>query len=184
MEYSDLPQGHPRIYAKSSSIEEYEAGVVGGDQNLGEYMNKDEFRQKWGHKEKSVTLSARMAIEQSGHRQFSWINLLIVLGISLSSLSFGYSAAVIGTITGQPTFLEYFNLVNSSNGADLLGACVCMYYVGGVFGSIYAGWASDRWGRRNSQIQAAIIVAISGALQAGSVHVAMFIVGRFLSGIA
>ncbi|KIW25612.1 uncharacterized protein PV07_08778 [Cladophialophora immunda] len=120
----------------------------------------------------------------SSHRQFGWYNLLVVLGISLSSLSFGYSAAVIGTITGQPTFLEYFKLTGTSNGDELLGACVCMYYVGGFFGSIYGAWASDYWGRKNSQIQAAIIVAVSGALQAGSVHVAMFIVGRFLCGIA
>lgn len=116
--------------------------------------------------------------------KFGAKTLLVVLGITLSSLSYGYGAAVIATIGGQPSFLNYFNLIDGPNAAARLGASVCAYYVGGVFGASYGAWASDRWGRRMSQIQANCICAVSGALQAGSVDIAMFIIGRILCGFA
>lgn len=125
-----------------------------------------------------------MGAHAEGPPGFGIRNLLVILGISLSSLAYGYGAAVIATISGQPSFLEYFNLVSGPDAAARLGASVCAYYIGGVFGSSYGAWAADRWGRRNSQIQANVILAIAGALQAGSVHIAMFIVGRILCGFA
>ena len=117
-------------------------------------------------------------------RHFNKYTLFVVLMISLSSLAYGYSGAVIGTISGQPSFLEYMNLLTASNSPQLLGAMNALYYVGGVFGTFYSSYAADRWGRRNASIQAQVVLAIAGAIQAGSVHIAMFIVGRFLAGLS
>jgi MFS family permease len=114
---------------------------------------------------------------------FSARNFLVILAISTSSLSFGYSAGAIGTTLGQPSFLAYMGLLTRSNATSLIGAMVCSYYVGGVFGAAYGGWAADKWGRRNSQIQANITIAIGGVLQTAAQDPAMFIIGRILVGI-
>ncbi|EXJ74653.1 uncharacterized protein A1O5_01346 [Cladophialophora psammophila CBS 110553] len=115
-------------------------------------------------------------------RHFNSYTLLVVFAISLTSLGYGYTGAVIGTISGQPSFFKYMGLDTAPNATQLLGAINAMYYVGGVLGTFYAGYAADRWGRRNASVQAQIILAISSALQAGSVHIAMFIVSRFICG--
>ena len=50
-----------------------------------------------------------------------------------------------------------------------------MYQAGGLFGSLFAGWMGDKLGRRKAMFVAAVIAVLGGALQAGSVHVAMFV---------
>lgn len=55
---------------------------------------------------------------------------------------------------------------------------------GGLLGSILQGAISNKYGRRVATGTAALTMVLSGALQAGSVHIAMFIVARFLCGIS
>lgn len=54
---------------------------------------------------------------------------------------------------------------------------------GGLLGAIIQAPISNRFGRRIATGSAAILTIVSGALQAGSVHIAMFIVARLLCGI-
>jgi MFS family permease len=122
--------------------------------------------------------------DSTDKRHINRYTLLVVLGISLSFLTYGYAGGVIGTIGGQPSFLKYMNLINGKHATQLFGASNGLFYAGGVFGTFYAGYAADRWGRKNASIQAQIGLIIALAIQTGSVHIAMFIVGRFIAGFA
>ncbi|OAG36795.1 hypothetical protein AYO21_08968 [Fonsecaea monophora] len=117
-------------------------------------------------------------------RHYNQYTLLVSIGLSLSFLAYGYTGAVIGTVGGQPSFLQYMNLITASNATQLFGATNGLYYAGGVFGTIYASYAADRWGRKNASVQAQVGLVIAQAIQTGSVHIAMFIVGRFIAGFA
>jgi MFS family permease len=54
---------------------------------------------------------------------------------------------------------------------------------GGLIGAVIQAPVSDRYGRRVATGSAACLTILSGALQAGSVHIAMFIVARFICGL-
>jgi MFS family permease len=54
---------------------------------------------------------------------------------------------------------------------------------GGLIGCIIVPWVSDKLGRiRAMQIACALIV-VSAAMQSASVHIGMFLVGRFICGV-
>lgn len=55
---------------------------------------------------------------------------------------------------------------------------------GGFIGAIFGGWACDYLGRKKTLVFALPIAIVGGAFQGGAVHIAMFLVGRFLSGFA
>lgn len=57
-----------------------------------------------------------------------------------------------------------------------------LFQTGGLFGCIIGISSADRLGRRMALFSNAVIVIIGGALQAGSVANAMFIVARFITG--
>jgi MFS family permease len=61
---------------------------------------------------------------------------------------------------------------------------VSRFLAGGLLGAVVQAPISNRFGRRIATGSGAILAVISGALQAGSVHVAMFIVARLLCGIS
>lgn len=46
------------------------------------------------------------------------------------------------------------------------------------------GPVSNSYGRRSATGLAAILMVIAGALQAGSIHIAMFLVARFICGVS
>jgi sugar porter (SP) family MFS transporter len=115
-------------------------------------------------------------------RHFGPRMIFCIIIIMMGSLSYSYSAGVISTTIGQPSFYEYMGLNNSPHATALLGACSSLYYAGGVFGSFFSNFVGDRWGRKISIYTGAIIVLVSAALCAGSVNIAMFIVFRFISG--
>lgn len=59
-----------------------------------------------------------------------------------------------------------------------------VFSAGGCFGALFVAWACDRLGRRASIFVATPIAIVGGAFQTGAVHIAMFLVGRLLSGFA
>ncbi|KIX91964.1 uncharacterized protein Z520_12353 [Fonsecaea multimorphosa CBS 102226] len=117
-----------------------------------------------------------------GKRHFSAYMVISVVIVLFGSLSYSFSAGVIGTTIGQPSFSKYMGLDNNPNASAILGATASLFYVGGVFGSIFSNVVSDRWGRKASIYTGCIMVLCSGALCAGSVNIAMFIVFRFVAG--
>jgi predicted MFS family arabinose efflux permease len=59
-----------------------------------------------------------------------------------------------------------------------------LFCAGGLFGAIFVGWSCDALGRKPTLWIASPLAIIGGALQAGAVHIAMFLVGRFIGGFA
>jgi MFS family permease len=74
------------------------------------------------------------------------------------------------------------DLVNNPRESSIIGAMNSLFYVGGFFGTVFNSWFADHVGRRKTIITACVIQIIAGALAAGSVDVAMFIVFRFFTG--
>lgn len=67
---------------------------------------------------------------------------------------------------------------------NMVGTTFGLFSTGAIFGAIFTGWFIDAYGRKYPLLLAAIINVIGGALQAGSVHIGMFIVARFITGFA
>lgn len=57
-----------------------------------------------------------------------------------------------------------------------------LFQAGGLFGVFTAGWTADKFGRCKAILVATIITIVGAALQTGSVHIAMFLVARFITG--
>lgn len=112
----------------------------------------------------------------------SVIRFFIVLFVALGSLTYGYCSSIIATTLGQPTFISYFDLDTRSNATQLIGAINGLYQAGGLFGSLSMIKFPDWIGRRKSLLLYSIITLIGGALQAGSVHIGMFLAMRLITG--
>ncbi|OAG38060.1 hypothetical protein AYO21_07782 [Fonsecaea monophora] len=113
-------------------------------------------------------------------------NTLVALTVATGSISYGYLISIVGSTLSKPDWYEYFGLVTSGPGLDhsnaLIAAMQCLFYVGSLICNLFYPYVSDRWGRRTPIAVGSIITIIGGALQTGSVHPAMFIVARFISG--
>jgi MFS family permease len=105
------------------------------------------------------------------------------LFVALGSLTYGYCSSIIATTLGQPSFRAYFELDTRSNATDLTGAINGLFQAGGLFGALSCIKSADWLGRRKALLIAAIITLIGGALQAGSVHIGMYIAMRFITGL-
>lgn len=108
-------------------------------------------------------------------------SIQVILFATLGSLTVGYCNGIIGTTLGEPSFLTYFGLDDNSTG--IVGAINGLYQTGGLFGCLSAAWTADRFGRRKALFFASCLTILGSALQAGSVHVAMFIVARFITAL-
>lgn len=101
----------------------------------------------------------------------------------MGSLTYGYSSSIISTTLGQPSFLAYFELDTRPNSTQLQGAINGLFQAGGLFGSLSCIGSADRLGRKKSILVACLVTIVGGALQAGSVHIAMYLVFRFVTGL-
>ncbi|KAI4869542.1 sugar transporter family protein [Hypoxylon rubiginosum] len=109
-------------------------------------------------------------------------NVLVILFATLGSVTVGYCNGIIGTTLGESGFVTYFNL-DDSDSTGLIGAINGLYQTGGLFGCLSAGWTADQFGRRKALFIASCFAILGSALQAGSVHVAMFILARFITAL-
>jgi MFS family permease len=129
-------------------------------------------------------------------------NFLIVFTVALGSFTYGYSSAIIGSVFGLPSFFSYFNLsLSGSNSARIIGgtflkgnhneisttkstlAANGLFAGGGMIGCILVGWPADKIGRVKTIQALCTIGVIAAIIQAASVHIAMFLVGRLLGGM-
>jgi MFS family permease len=74
-------------------------------------------------------------------------------------------------------------LDTAPNATQLTGAANGCYIAGALIGSIMSSQASDVLGRKKSVFFASLISVLGGALQAGSVNIAMFIAARLVAGL-
>ncbi|TKA76547.1 hypothetical protein B0A49_01803 [Cryomyces minteri] len=117
-----------------------------------------------------------------GKREFNFYNLFMVLAMSFGSMGYGYGASIIATTLAQPTFIKHFELDTRSDATSLISTMNGLYQVGGLLAVFSISWFADTWGRKAAISASAVITLLSGALLAGSVNIAMFIVFRFTSG--
>ncbi|KIW32538.1 uncharacterized protein PV07_04071 [Cladophialophora immunda] len=112
-------------------------------------------------------------------------NFLIVFFVALGSFTYGFNSAIMGLVIGLPAFFQYFNIsLDDTQGNQITGATNGLYSGGGILGCIFVPWLLDRLGRRRTIQIAAAVAIVSAALQGGSVHIAMFLIARFLNGFA
>ncbi|KAL2858501.1 putative sugar transporter [Aspergillus pseudoustus] len=115
----------------------------------------------------------------------STYNILIVFTAALGSFTYGFDSAIIGSVFGLPSFFSYFNLtLNEAGSASIIGAANGLFAGGGMIGAAINGWLADRLGRVRAIQIPCMLGVIAAAIMGGSVHVAMFLVGRCLAGIA
>ncbi|KEZ44923.1 putative MFS sugar transporter [Scedosporium apiospermum] len=116
-------------------------------------------------------------------------NRLVTVAVAFGSFTYGYCSAIIGSTIGQPGWYQYFNLPMQgeegygSKTAQAIATANGLYSAGGAVGSLFIMWAATALGRKVSiQIGAACAV-LGGALQGGAANLAMFQVGRVISGL-
>lgn len=132
----------------------------------------------------SVETSGSHPDTLKGARAHSAYLIFVIIFISLGSAAYGFTAAIIGTTLGQPSFFIYMGLDTATNATQLIGAVVALFFAGGIFGAFCASWISNQYGRKWAIAVAAGIMLLSSALMTASVNIAMFIVFRFFSGWA
>ncbi|KAI9824372.1 MAG: hypothetical protein M1819_000877 [Sarea resinae] len=107
-------------------------------------------------------------------------NILTIIIAGLGSFVFGYANNTIAGSLAQTSFIEKF--LSGGNADQVTDGIMGAFLGGGLLGSLGQAPISQKYGRRVATGTAAILITISGALQAGSVDVAMFIVSRFICG--
>jgi MFS family permease len=109
--------------------------------------------------------------------------LAIVLFVASGSTTYGYSSSIIATTLGQPTFLAYYGLDTSTDADSYIGAINGLFQAGGFVGTLISSSVADHYGRRVAILTSSIVCVIGGALQAGSIHIIMYIAMRFVTGV-
>ena len=110
-------------------------------------------------------------------------NFLVAFFVALGSFTYGYNSSVTASVIGLPSFFTYLKIdPETSHGTSLYGAINGTYSAGGALGCLSLPWLADTLGRRRCIQIVCLICIISAALQAGSFHVAMFLVGRLING--
>ena len=100
---------------------------------------------------------------------------------AIGAFLFGYDTAV---INGANTYLQaHFNLDPQKDSA-WIGLATAAAIYGCIPGSMFAGFFSDKFGRRRVLFFCALLYALSAVLSAIPQTLTQFIAARFLSGIA
>ena len=114
--------------------------------------------------------------------KFRPMNMLFTALGGLGSVCYGYNAMVISSTLAQPSFIHYMGLDQREDANDLIGLTGSLFQLGGFIGTFFISFFADRWGRRVGLAVPAAMLVVSAAILAGSVHIGMFIAGRFLAG--
>lgn len=114
-------------------------------------------------------------------------NFLIVFLVTFGSLTYGYNSAIIGAVLGLNSFFKYFGIdlygPNAAESSRITGATNGVFAAGGLLGCILMTWMGDAFGRKVAIQVTSVLCVIAGVIQAASVRIAMFLVGRFLMGV-
>lgn len=93
-----------------------------------------------------------------------------------------YVAGIIASTLGQPAWSAYMGL-DKSNTDTLLGTINALFAIGGFLGCLASVQINERWGRLAGIFAGCVLDIVGSAICAGSVNIAMFIVGRFVVGL-
>jgi len=122
-----------------------------------------------------IRVGGDASVPKAQHTFYIWA---IALVAAMGGLLFGYDWVVIG---GARQFYEaYFQLTS----AQLIGWANSCALVGCFLGSLLAGYAGDRFGRKKVLLVAAILFAVSSGLTGWAYSFTAFICWRIAGGIA
>jgi len=115
-------------------------------------------------------------------------NLWVVVFVAIGTISTAYGLAIIGSTVGQPNFYTYFNLATAgepgyAHTTNMIGALNGVNSAGAIGGCLLQAWTADEYGRKRTMQLGSVILVVGGALCSGAVHIAMFLVGRFIAGL-
>ncbi|KAJ2710919.1 hypothetical protein H4R19_003504 [Coemansia spiralis] len=109
--------------------------------------------------------------------------------VCIAPLQYGYHIAELNTPKGIITACD----ANAAHWASLprclpmndtmYSVATSMFAVGGLFGSLAAGWMAERWGRRGALAYNNLPFVVGPLLMALAASPAMLIVGRFVAGL-
>ncbi|KAL2871218.1 general substrate transporter [Aspergillus lucknowensis] len=111
-------------------------------------------------------------------RNLTTLYLLMVPGCLVPAVTLGFDGAMMNGLQAISTWNQYFQ---HPSGA-LLGVLTAILSLGAICATPFISMVGDRWGRRMGIILGSTIMAIGGIVQGASVHIAMFLVSRFLIG--
>src|SRR6185312_13402730 len=111
----------------------------------------------------------------SFNARYAWS---ISLAAALGGLLFGYDWVVIGG--AKPFYETYFRLTTAGS----IGWANSCALLGCLIGSLMAGWAADRFGRKKLLAVSAVLFAVSSAFTALAGNFSAFIVWRITGGVA
>ncbi|KIY02891.1 uncharacterized protein Z520_01356 [Fonsecaea multimorphosa CBS 102226] len=120
---------------------------------------------------------------------FNSYNVLVVIFVAIGTLSTAYGLAIIGSTSGQPNFYTYFNLAASpsepgyDHTTNVLGGLNGANSGGAFVGALISAWSADKFGRKITIMIGCVFIIIGGALNAGSVAISMFAIGRVVAGV-
>ncbi|KAL2788508.1 general substrate transporter [Aspergillus keveii] len=115
-------------------------------------------------------------------------NLWVVTLVAVGTISTAYGLAVIGSTVGQPNFYTYFALESDTtrpgykHTTNIIGALNGINSAGAAIGCITQAYTADKYGRKATISLGSAFLILGGALCAGAVHMAMFLVGRCIAG--
>lgn len=115
-------------------------------------------------------------------------NAWVVVFVAISTIGSAYGLAIIGSTVGEPGFYSYFNLAAEgepgyAHTTNMVGALNGVNSAGAIAGALFQAWTADAFGRKRTIQAGCIVLVVGGALCSGSVHIAMFLVGRFVAGM-
>lgn len=103
--------------------------------------------------------------------------------MTFGSLTYGYCSSIIATTLAQPSFITYMHLDTDSNAPQLIGAINGLFQAGGFLGTLSTSLTADYLGRRKALLIGSLFALVGGALQSGSVNIAMYLVMRLVTGL-
>ncbi|PIG87411.1 hypothetical protein AARAC_007465 [Aspergillus arachidicola] len=106
--------------------------------------------------------------------------LLASILCSANGMLFGMDTGIIGPVTDMKDFKAEFG---GSENATIHGLVVSSILIPAALSSFFAGHVADHLGRPKGICIGTFIFGIGAAIEAGAVHIAMFIVGRLVEGV-
>ena len=86
---------------------------------------------------------------------------------------------IIGPVTVMDSFVKQFG----NQSATVHGLLVSAILIPAAISSFFAGYLADKFGRPKGISIGTMIFGLGAAIEAGAVHVGMFVVGRCIEGI-
>ncbi|EXJ82343.1 hypothetical protein A1O3_06156 [Capronia epimyces CBS 606.96] len=114
----------------------------------------------------------------------AYTTLICSIVAALGSFVYGMDTGIVATTIAHDSFKVYMFGSTTSVDTSTLGAAVSVYYGGKAVGAFGGGIFLSKIGRKRTLTLSSLFAVVGAAIQTGSVHIAMLIVGRLVAGLA